>query len=126
MKTKIISILIITIFTLSCEDGDNTYIKPLKKISACGYNDPLNQLEWLNEVVNKSLDDKTGNYIGSIWIINHENSDIIVTDMALGSGGIAYYFFDCNGEQHSNLEDLSLDKLNNYLSDSAKIFTNIN
>jgi hypothetical protein len=46
--------------------------------------------------------------------------------MALGSGGIMYYFFDCNGEQHSNLEDLDLDELNNHLTDSTKIFTSLN
>lgn len=126
MKTKVLFFLVVVFFTLSCEKDENTYIEPLKEISACGYDDPLNQLKWLHEMAYKSLNDKTGNYIGSIWIITYENSDIIVTDMALGSGGVAYYSFDCDGVQHSNLENLSLDELNSYLTDSAKIYTNIN
>lgn len=126
MKTKILLVLGVIFFTLSCEKEGDSYIKPLKEVSACGYDDPLNQLEWLNELANKSFDDKTGNYIGSIWIITYENSDIIVTDMALGSGGIAFYFFDCNGIQPSDLEDLSLDELNSYLTDSNKIFSTSN
>ncbi|MGQ7868302.1 hypothetical protein [Sunxiuqinia sp. sy24] len=126
MKTKILLVLGAIFFTLSCEKEGNSYIDPLKEVSACGYNDPLNQLEWLNELANKSLDDKTGNYIGSIWLITYENSDIIVTDMALGSGGIAFYLFDCNGVQSSDLEDLSLDELNSYLTDSNKIFSTSN
>jgi len=126
MRTKLLLFLAIAFFFLSCEKEEDTHIKPLKEISACGYDDPLNQLEWLNKLANKSLDNKTGNYIGSIWIITYEDSDIIVTDMALGSGGIMYYFFDCNGEQHSNLEDLDLDELNNHLTDSTKIFTSLN
>lgn len=126
MKTKILLVMWVIFFTLSCEKEGNNYIKPLKEISACGYDDPLNQLEWLNELANKSLDDKTGNYIGSIWLITYENSDIIVTDMALGSGGIAFYFFDCNEVQPSDLEDLSLDELNSFLTDSNKIFSTSN
>ncbi|MEK7718447.1 MAG: hypothetical protein AAB347_02370, partial [Bacteroidota bacterium] len=78
------------------------------------------------ELANQSLNDKTGNYVGSIWIITYEGSDIIVTDMALGSGGILYYFFDCNGEQSSSLEGLEPNDLNNYLMDSNKVFSTIN
>lgn len=126
MKTKILIVLVVCFFALSCKKEHNNYIKPLKEISACRKADPLNQLEWLNKLANKSLHDKTGNYIGSIWVITFENSDIIVTDMSLGSGGIMYYFFDCKGEHYSNLEDLSLDELNDYLTDSTKIFTNVN
>ena len=90
MKTKILIVLVVGFFALACKKEHNNYIKPLKEISACGKKDPLNQLEWLNKLANKSLDDKTGNCIGSIWIITNKNSDIIITNMSLGSGE----FFD--------------------------------
>lgn len=48
-------------------------------------------------ICTKAENDKTGNYIGTIWLIKYKGKDIFVTDMALGSGGIANYFFDCSG-----------------------------
>ena len=48
-------------------------------------------------MITKAENDKTGNYIGTIWLIKYKGKDIFVTDMALGSGGIANYFFDCSG-----------------------------
>lgn len=126
MKMKVLFPLLIVLFSLSCKKDDSTYIKPLKEISACGTEDPLNQLEWLHKLANKSLYDKTGNYIGSIWIITYENSDIIVTNMALGSGGIYWYLFDCNGDQVSTLQGLEPNELNNYLTDSNMIFSTVN
>ncbi|HYQ57116.1 MAG TPA: hypothetical protein VEP89_07190 [Draconibacterium sp.] len=123
MVKKVLLFVVSIFFILSCEKDENTYIKPLNEISACECDDPLNQLEWLHELAYKSLNDKTGNYIGNIWIISYENSDIIVTNMALGSGGILYYFFDCEGTQHPNSENLSLNELNSRLTGSAIIFS---
>ncbi|MCF6333840.1 MAG: hypothetical protein L3J11_11200 [Draconibacterium sp.] len=125
MGTKVLLFVVIAFFTLSCEKDEDTYIKPLKEINACGYDDPLNQLEWLHEIAYKSLNDKTGNYIGSIWIITHENKDIIVTDMALGSGGIYRYLFDCYGNQISTVAGLEPSEIGNYLTDSNMIFSTV-
>ncbi|MBL7014225.1 MAG: hypothetical protein ISR83_07370 [Candidatus Marinimicrobia bacterium] len=56
---------------------------------ACGVADPLNDLPWLNEIVTISKSDNTGNYVGTIWLIEYEGQYLFVTDMMLGSGGIA-------------------------------------
>ncbi|NOY96574.1 MAG: hypothetical protein GXO81_09395 [Chlorobi bacterium] len=126
MKSKVLfPLLLIIFFTLSCKKGNDTYIKPLNVLNACGKEDPLNQLGWLNELANKSLNDKSGNYIGNIWIVSYEGSDIIVTDMALGSGGILYYFFDCNGDQCSTMEGLDINDLNSSLTDLNKVFSTV-
>lgn len=87
---------------LSCNKQNYIDVVPLQKISACGVNDPLNELTWLNELVIQSNTDKSGNYIGNIWIKNYQDKDIIVTDMSLGSGnnyfetdiGLRYTFFN--------------------------------
>ena len=66
-------------------------------ITACGCEQPQENLSWLKELITKAENDKTGNCIGTIWLIKYKGKDIFVTDMALGSGGIANYFFDCSG-----------------------------
>lgn len=110
----------------SCDKNENTYVEPLKNIEACGKTDPLNQLEWLNAIANKALSDKTGNYMGSIWIVSYNDVDLVITDMSLGSGGIYFHIFDCSG---SIVEDLDLvpplENIENYLSDRNKIFFNL-
>jgi len=49
---------------------------------------------WLKKLIDLSKTDKTGNYIGRIWLENFQGQDVFVTDMMLGSGGVRYYFFD--------------------------------
>ncbi|MDR0795771.1 MAG: hypothetical protein LBE79_06950 [Tannerella sp.] len=52
---------------------------------------------WLTKLIELSKTDKTGNYIGSIWLEKYKGQDIYVTNMGFGSGGVAYYFFDSSG-----------------------------
>lgn len=95
-------IFVILILILSCDKNEkDTYLAPCGKIiefQACGVNDIGNNLLWLNDIINTSKSDKTGNYLGRIWYKKYNNQEIIVTDMILGSGGIMYHCFTCSGE----------------------------
>ena len=73
-------------------------------ICACGVTDPAKNLTWLAELIETARTDETGNYLGRIWLEKFKEQDIFVTDMMLGSGGIAYWFFDCSGN-HFFTED---------------------
>ncbi|MGI6340032.1 MAG: hypothetical protein ACOXZV_11750 [Bacteroidales bacterium] len=66
--------------------------------NVCGCEQPQKELPWLKELIIKAETDKTGNYWGTIWLLNYKGQDIFVTDMMLGSGGIANYFFNCSGD----------------------------
>lgn len=103
MKIKsIIYLLGITIlFSLSCKDEDDLYIAPCGKViafNACGVNDIGNNLVWLKILIENSKNDLTGNYMGRIWFKKFNNQDLIITDMSLDSGGLAYHVFDCSGQ----------------------------
>lgn len=57
----------------------------------------LKNIKWLKDLIDLSKTDKTGNYIGCIWVESYKGQDIFVTNMGLGSGGIMYWFFDSSG-----------------------------
>jgi hypothetical protein len=95
MKTKTLLVLVVVFFALSCEKDEDTYIKPLKVISACGYDDPLNQLEWLNSKINDGKDPSKTNFIENVWIKEYQNKDIIVIRFGLASW--MYSTFECSG-----------------------------
>ena len=92
--------VIFTILILSCDKNQKgNYIAPCSKIidfHACDVDDIGNNLKWLNDIILISKTDKTGNYLGRIWYKKYDNQDIIVTDMSLGSGGLAYHTFNCS------------------------------
>jgi|AGTN01.3.fsa_nt_gi hypothetical protein len=97
MKKLLIFIAYILILS-SCQNKNEMNIPEIDEtIKACGVSQPQINLLWLKELIKKAETDKTGNYIGTIWLIKYKEQDIFVTDMALGSGGIANYFFDCSG-----------------------------
>lgn len=121
MKPQLIFFLLAVLFLNSCKKETDSYVAPLKQISACGMNDPLNDLKWLNELANKSKVDKSGNYQGNIWIKNYLNNDVIITDFALNSGGIAFHTFNCDGSSVL-ISDLSFF---NGLTNDNKIYTSI-
>lgn len=61
-----------------------------------------NSMVWLSEMLRKAEEDRVGmthkgNYIGIISLINYRGQPAIYTNFGLGSGGVAYYLFDCNG-----------------------------
>jgi len=57
----------------------------------------LNKLQWLKDLIELSKTDKTGHYLGCIWLENYKGQDIFVTNMMLGSGGVMCWFFDRSG-----------------------------
>lgn len=59
-------------------------------------------LHWLKELIQKAETDKTGNYLGCIWLEKtNDGKDIFVTNMMLGSGGVMYWYFDCCGNHYA-------------------------
>lgn len=58
---------------------------------------PQENLPWLKDLIKKADNDKTGNYIGCIWLENYKGRDFFITNMMLGSGGTMYWVFDCLG-----------------------------
>jgi hypothetical protein len=81
---------------------DEVYTAPCRvvvRIDACGVNDIGHNLTWLSAIILTSMDDQTGNYLGKIWCKNYNGQDYIVTDMPLGSGGVAYHTFTCDGQE---------------------------
>ena len=85
---KILLISIMGLLLTSCDRNEEL---------VCGVNDPITELGWLSELVSKAETDTTGNYIGSIYLGNYRGKTVFVSDMAMGSGAIAYYFFYCDG-----------------------------
>lgn len=70
-----------------------------KAQSICGQD----EMDWLAEIIHKAEEDKNemkhkGNYIGWISSTEFEGSTLFVVNMALGSGGLAFRLFDCNGD----------------------------
>ena len=68
--------------------------------SVCGCDNPQIELTWLKELIQKAEDYTSPawlHYYGCIWIAEFKGQEILVTNMMLGSGGVMYWVFDCNG-----------------------------
>jgi hypothetical protein len=97
MKYLILIIVLIISFSCDKDKKEENYIEPINSISACGKTNPLNELDWLSVIAEKSLTEKGLDYVGNIWIVTVNKSDIIVTNMSLGDGNIWRHYFDCSG-----------------------------
>ena len=64
----------------------------------------LEKLQWLKDLIDLSKTDKTGHYLGCIWLENYKGQDIFVTNMMLGSGGVMYWYFDSSGNHFISRE----------------------
>ncbi len=89
---------IILLLTFSCNNANEAE----KNSSICGVNDPVKDLPWLRDIVNKADQDKAnktylGNYLGKIYLETYKGNSVFLCDMAMGSGGLAGYVFRCNG-----------------------------
>jgi len=84
---KIFLIFFVCLLISSCSQKD----------SICGCENPQEELTWLKELIQKADTDKTGNYWGCIWHGKFRGKDIFITEMMLGSGGVAFWAFDCKG-----------------------------
>ncbi len=108
---KILLISLIAVQIISC-NKENKLI--------CNVEDPINELEWLNEIVSKAENDTTGNYQGDIYLETHNSNQVIFVDMSMDSGGLAGYWFNCDGST------LSIDKENPPIATKKnKLYTNI-
>lgn len=61
---KILYTIIIVFCLFSC---DKEWDNEEKIFSACGINNPKENIEWLANLIKKAETDKSGNYIGTIW-----------------------------------------------------------
>ena len=94
---KYLSVFILFIWMMSCNSEAN------ETCETCGDQQQEN-LPWLKELIEKAKTDKTGNYLGFIWLEHYNGKDIFVTNMALGSGGILNFYFDCSGAHCVDME----------------------
>jgi hypothetical protein len=111
MKAILISALVSLFFVGCTKDNENFDIlkdgmvidvdQALKKATdRNGCN--KSELPWLQDLLIKAEEDRTtkkyrGNYIGIISMIKHNGQTLFYTNFMMGSGGIAYYLFDCDG-----------------------------
>ena len=67
--------------------------------SICGCEQPNEDLPWLKELIQKSeiVSRENCHYWGCIWHGKFNGKDIFIVDMMLGSGGVAFWAFDCCG-----------------------------
>ncbi len=87
---------------LSCsKPDDNSQAIPADVLKTaqlqCG-----SDLAWLQDIIKKADEDKAtrkylGNYRGTIYLTTYNNSPAFMIDMMMGSGGLAYYAYDCSG-----------------------------
>ena len=110
METKTLKKILLILVIISAIACD----KSQEEITACGIPDPGKNIPWLSNLINTADKSQSEDYKGTIWLVKYEGNDIFVTDMKMGSGGIAYYFFNCEGKSitPNNLEHfLSIMKL---------------
>ena len=119
MKKLMFIVTVTFILLLSCDKNSPT-------ANICGCEKPQKNLPWLKELISKAEIDQTGNYKGTIWFLNYKSRDMFVTNMMMGSGGILYYFFDCDGKniiwKEDDEEDLYL--FSEKLKTATVIYTN--
>jgi hypothetical protein len=106
---KYLPVISFFIFLFSCDLKEDTTnveeYREMKPVTACGTENAQKNIPWLAELIEKAETDETGNYWGSIWLEKYKGHDIFVVHMMLGSGGIMYYFFDCEGKPFAEEND---------------------
>ncbi|GAB2767703.1 hypothetical protein GCM10027275_07680 [Rhabdobacter roseus] len=96
-------LLLIVLVAIGCKnervDLQDTPHALARARKACGQN----ALPWLEDLLTKAEADRTsqahqGQYIGTVSLIKYQGTPLFYTNFGLGSGGIAYYLFDCQGK----------------------------
>lgn len=86
--------------------GDQINIKVNEVITkantSCGSTNPEQSLLWLKDIIVRAEEDNRtkkhlGNYMGKIFLTAYKNKPVFYINMAMGSGGIAAYIYDCSG-----------------------------
>ncbi|MBC7920938.1 MAG: hypothetical protein H7Z75_07570 [Ferruginibacter sp.] len=101
MNKSIVLAAVIAVF-FGCE-AKKTAPGPKSLVTICGVKDSAKELAWLKEIIAKAEDDRTnktysGNYLGSVYLEKFNGQDVFYTDMAMGSGGLAFRLFTCDGQ----------------------------
>lgn len=114
MKVIFIFFLLISLL-FSCHDkAIEIHIKSYKEIAACGTKDPLNDLQWLHQMI---LSSKTSqNFVERVYIFQYQGEDIIVVHYVVS--GVLYNFYHCNG---SKIEKIDPTMTNN-INDSTMVY----
>lgn len=108
MKNVLILFLALALMYACQKESDNDPEADLQDIelafqtaqskSTCGQV----SISWLQDLLIKAEEDRVsmkhkGNYIGIVSIVQYRESSLFYTNFMLGSGGIAFYLFDCDG-----------------------------
>ena len=92
----VIPALICGVFIISCNSKAELKDDEVITLSD-GSTLHVENLQWLKKIMEFSKTDKTGHYMGCIWLEKLNGQDIFVTNMMLGSGVVMYWFFDKSG-----------------------------
>lgn len=120
---KNLFVIIVTFLFFSCKPNVDDQIS--HNTIACDIENPQKNLPWLSELIEKGETDKTQNYKGSIWLEKYKEEDVFVTNMGLGSGGLAYHFFDCAGNPLLIEEDDSFNDFITHMELRTLLYSNI-
>ncbi len=96
MKTTVIFYIFIIFSLSSCKKDTDSTFESENNISACGVNDPINQLKWLNQKITKGQNTATSDFVESVWVKQFDGEDIIVINFGLTSS--MYSTFNCSGK----------------------------
>ncbi len=88
MKKLEILLLLFLFVQPSCKKED---------ASICNVDNPATGLPWLAQIISLAETDSTGNYWGTIYLEYYKGKPVFFTDMAMGSGGVIGYWFNCDG-----------------------------
>lgn len=81
----------VLLLSFSCEKNDNN------GSVICGVRNPLEELVWLNELVQKANIDTTDHYKGTIYLEKVGDEDAFFVEMSMGSGAIMGGWYDYSG-----------------------------
>ena len=98
--------------------------------TACGASDPATKLSWLSSIVAKAERDRTaktysGNYVGEIFLEKFNGHNAFYTTMTMGSGGLAFRLFNCDGQPVSFSNSEQLIAFTRSVQKSRLIYTNL-
>jgi len=93
--------------------------------NSCG----TSEFSWLQEIITKAEEDYKsrtyeGNYIGTMYLEEHQNKPVIFVNMSMGSGGIYGYLYHCDGSK----VDLNPSEVETFFSNLKKdqiIYSNL-
>ncbi|GAB3898822.1 hypothetical protein [Spirosoma agri] len=125
--TRLLLAIVLICLAQSCQRKETT---PVSVPTACGVSNPATELSWLKAIVAKAELDRTaktysGNYTGEIYVEKFNDQDVFYITMAMGSGGLAFRLFSCDGQPVSFSSNEQLLAFTRFVQKSRLIYTNI-